>query len=70
MVTLYSTHCPRCNVLTKKLDLANIKYNLIEDQNEMIKMGFNTVPVLDVNGKIMNFTEAIKWLNAGGKDGD
>ena len=31
MVTLYTTHCPKCNVLEKKLDKKKIEYTLVDD---------------------------------------
>ena len=29
MINLYSTGCPKCTVLKKKLDSKNIKYNIL-----------------------------------------
>lgn len=63
MITLYSTHCPKCVVLEKKLDTKNIQYELVEDQDVMIEKGFMTAPVLDVDGKVMQFKEANDWIN-------
>ena len=34
-VVLYSTHCPRCNVLEKKLQQKNISYEEVNDVNIM-----------------------------------
>ena len=64
-ITLYSTHCPRCNVLEKKLKENNIAYNLITDEDEIIKKGFMSVPILEVDGKIMNFSESMRWAMNG-----
>ena len=36
-VILYSTHCPKCNILEKKLDLGNIKYTTVTDADVMRK---------------------------------
>ena len=63
MVTLYSTHCPKCIVLEKKLEAKNIKYNLIEDSDIMIEKGFMSAPILEVDEKIMQFKEANAWIN-------
>lgn len=63
MVTLYSTGCPRCNVLKQKLDNKNIEYDVINDIDIMTEKGFETVPVLDVDGQIMQFKEATDWIN-------
>ena len=63
MVTLYSTGCPRCNVLKQKLESKNIEYEIINDIDVMTEKGFETVPVLDVDGQIMQFKEATDWIN-------
>ena len=63
MIVLYSTHCPRCNVLEKKLNNKKIKYDIIDDENEIIKLGIDIVPMLKVNDELMNFGQAVKWVN-------
>ena len=69
---VYTTNppCPKCKVLKKKLDEANIKYGVFDDVEEMIKMGFENVPMMKVDEKIvLDFSEAIKWIN-NNKNGD
>ena len=61
-ITLYSTGCPKCNVLEKKLDNAGIKYNIVSDEDIMIEKGFMSAPMLEVDGKTMNFIEANNWI--------
>ena len=61
-ITLYSTGCPQCSVLKRKLDAANIQYDLVEDQEEMIRLGFKSAPILSVNGNALSFSDAIKWI--------
>lgn len=61
-VTLYSTGCPKCNVLEKKLQIAGIDFN-IEGAETMIEKGFESVPILEVDGKYMTFMEALKWID-------
>lgn len=61
-VTLYSTGCPQCNVLKKKLDLAGIEYNTIEDPDAIADKGFMTAPLLEVEDKVMQFKEAVDWI--------
>ena len=63
MIKLYSTHCPRCEVLAEKLDAKNIKYETITDTDIMLELGFDILPVLQVDGKAMGFTAAVKWIN-------
>lgn len=62
MVTFYSTHCPKCNILEKKLKAANIDYKENNDVNIMLSKGLRTAPALEVDGEIYTFTQAIEWL--------
>lgn len=62
-VILYSTHCPKCNVLEKKLKQKNISYKEINDIEIMKEKGYLTVPVLDVDGTSMDFKTASDWIN-------
>lgn len=61
-VTLYSTNCPRCVVLEKKLDEKGIEYDLVTDEDVMINKGFMTAPMLEVDNEVMSFGEAVKWV--------
>ena len=63
MVVLYTTHCPKCQIIEKKLNQKGL--NFIEENNvdEMLKMGLTTVPWLDVDGEMMDFNQAIQWIN-------
>ena len=62
-VTLYSTKCPICNVVSAKLKQKNIIYDEINDVDTMIAKGFMTAPMLEVDGKIMNSAEAMKFID-------
>ena len=62
-IILYTTHCPKCLVLEKKLASKNIEFEEITDNELMLKKGFTMVPVLEVDGKIMDFKEANTWIN-------
>lgn len=64
MIVLYSTGCPKCKVLSDKLQKNNLSYVLCSNEEEMLKRGFTTVPVLEVDGIIMNFKDAVTWINA------
>lgn len=63
LVILYSTGCPRCNVLIQKLNSKNIQYTVVSDVEEMEKKGIETVPVLEVDGQMLQFKEATDWVN-------
>lgn len=62
-VVLYSNDCPRCKILKQKLDAKQVKYEIVSDIDIMTKKGFMMLPMLDVNGEIMEFGKAIEWVN-------
>ena len=65
-ITLYSTGCPKCNVLEKKLTAAGIEYEVVTDistiKNVCDFIKTDQVPILEVNGQYYTFAEAIKWV--------
>ena len=61
-VILYSTHCPKCNVLEKKLKATGIEYEEVNDVNIMLEKGLQSAPNLEVDGQIMDFTQATNWI--------
>lgn len=62
MITLYTTHCPKCKVIEKKLAQKGIEYTEVTDKDEMINRGFKSAPVLEVDGKMLNFGDANRWI--------
>ena len=64
MVTLYTTHCPKCKVLTAKLNEKGIQYEEVDDVNTMISKKIMTAPYLEVDGNLMDFVNAVNWVNA------
>ncbi len=62
-VVLYSTHCPKCSVLEKKLKQKNIPYEEVNDVKIMKEKGYLMLPVLEVDGKSMDFKKAVNWVN-------
>lgn len=61
-VILYSTGCPKCNVLKKKLFERNIEFTENNNKEEMLNLNFTTVPILVVDNKAMEFKEANEWI--------
>ena len=61
-VILYEHGCPRCKVLKSKLDQKGIKYEDISDVEIMKAKGFQEAPKLEVDGTVMDFKEAVKWI--------
>ena len=63
MIILYTTGCPRCHVLETKLKQKNIEYVECNDVEEMEKKDISSVPCLDIDGDLMDFGNAVKWVN-------
>ena len=63
MPTLFSTGCPKCIILKKKLSQKGIEYTEINDAKQIIDMGLKSIPWLEVNGVMMDFNQANKWIN-------
>lgn len=62
MIKLYTTHCPKCKVLTMKLQNKNIEFQEIEDMGLMQALGFKSAPMLEVDKKLMDFNTALNWV--------
>ena len=62
-IVLYSTHCPRCTVLEKKLEAKGIKFEVETSVDDMLALGITQVPMLRVDDKLLNFAEANTWVN-------
>ena len=62
-IVLYSTHCPRCKVLEKKLQAKRIKFEVETSVDDMLSLGITQVPMLRVDDKLLNFAEANTWVN-------
>lgn len=62
-IILYSTGCPRCDVLKDKLDTKAISYSVNNSVDEMTELGISEVPVLSISGQLLKFKEAVEWVN-------
>ena len=63
MVILYSTGCPKCNVLEKKLKAKDIDFGVVEGEQAIAEKGFSEAPLLEVDGVVKTFPEAVQWVN-------
>ena len=62
MIKLYSTHCPQCIMLENLLKQKKVNYEYVKTTMEDIAaMGYSGVPLLEVDGKIMTFNDAMAW---------
>lgn len=64
IITLYSKDCPKCKILEQKLRQKNIPFGVSSNFDELIQLGFMTLPVLKIDQKYLDFGEAVKWVNA------
>lgn len=62
-IILYSTNCPKCNVLEKKLQSKNIDFETCNDIDLMLSKGIQQAPYLEVDNELMDFSKAVKWVN-------
>ena len=62
-IILYSTGCPRCEVLKDKLSNKAVSYKENNSVEEMTALGITEVPMLKVNGKLLDFKSAVEWVN-------
>lgn len=60
---LYTTHCPKCNILEKKLQAKNISYEVCEDKAIMLEKKLTYLPVLEIDGKFLDFSSAVSYIN-------
>jgi glutaredoxin len=61
-IILYEHGCPKCRILKMKLDQKGVQYQNITDVELMKAKGFQEAPKLEVNGVVMSFTDAMKWV--------
>lgn len=64
MVVLYSNHCPRCNILKSKLTSKGILFSEVDDEETLSTLGFDFMPILEVDGKMMEFGDANKYIES------
>ena len=61
---LYTIDCPACRVLEKKLDQKGIEYEKVTDEQVFNELEINVFPVLEVEGTLYTFAEAVSMLNS------
>ena len=61
-IKLYTVGCPNCIILEKKLKQKNIDFETITDLNIMAEKNIMSAPMLEVDGVMMNYVTANKWL--------
>jgi len=64
-IILYTVDCPKCKVLEKKLNNANISFEVCKDTKLMAEKNINKLPMLEVDGEMLTFKEAVDMINKG-----
>ena len=64
MIVLYSNHCPRCEILLTKLQNSGVEFTVQDNIDVLTEKGFDFMPVLEVDGKCLNFIEANAYINS------
>lgn len=63
-LVLYTTGCPKCRILEKKLNDKGIKFVACDDVAKMKELQIISVPVLQKkDGKLLGYFEAVKYVN-------
>ena len=62
---LYTKGCVKCEVLKKKLEQKGVSFT-IESNNfqKLIDAGIDCIPVLELDNKLMQFEEAVQYVNS------
>lgn len=63
MIKMYTIECPKCMVLEKKLIAKGIEFTKVMDTKIFEELGIDLFPVLEVNGELLDFSNAIKYIN-------
>lgn len=62
-ITVYSTGCPKCEILKRKLNDKNMEYTEVTDITALNEKNIRHVPVMEIGGKYLDFNESIKLIN-------
>ena len=64
-MVLYTTGCPKCRILEKKLLDKGIGFEKCDDKEVMSSLGMVSLPMLRLDdGRMLGYFEAVKYVNA------
>lgn len=65
-IVLYSSHCPKCDMIEKILKEKGINFDVVDDENFYLPLAeennIDSMPFADVNGKILNTKELQEYI--------
>lgn len=63
-VVLYTNGSAACRFLERKLKQSKIPYEIVSDEHKIQDMGFDRLPVLDVDGNRMTYAKSQDWIDS------
>ena len=64
MIKLYTNHCRKCEILTAKLQEKNISFEIEDNEEILLALGFDFMPVLEVDGERLDYMAAVNYVNS------
>ena len=64
MIKLYTNHCRKCEILTSKLMEKNVSFDIEDNEEALVSLGLDFMPVLEVDGKRLNYLDAVSYVNS------
>lgn len=65
-ITLYSSHCPKCDMIEKILKEKGIDFNLVDNESIYLPLadqnGIDSMPFADINGKILDIKDLQEYI--------
>lgn len=61
-IVFYSTGCPKCKILKKKIEEKGISYEENNSVDQMLDIGLKSAPALSIDGNILLFKDALEWV--------
>lgn len=66
-IILYTTNCPKCKVLEKKLENKNVEFEIVDNIDKVLEIadrfGIMSAPILEVNDNVMEFNKAVEFVD-------
>lgn len=67
-ITLYTSDtCERCKNVKTMLDAHSVQYDEVQDRQEMLAIGLEGLPAIEVGGKVIDgYAMVLNWLRTNG----
>lgn len=63
-ILLYSTGCPKCRILEKKMHDKQLTFGICSSIDDMQQLGIASLPMLKVDDKLLNYFDAVQYINS------